>query len=91
MMFDYKINGAVLHHLLVDNFKYETLCLYGEDEYSNGIRFEMAKTMLNLPWNEGRSIDDMIKIIDEEDYDIDDLIQDQIDAFWEADRIERED
>lgn len=91
MMFDYKINGAVLHHLLVDNFKYETYCLYGEDEYAIGERFEMAKAMLNLPWNEGRSIDDMIKIIDEEEYDVEDLIQDQINAFWEADRIKRED
>lgn len=90
MMFDYKINGAVLHHLLVDNFKYETLGLYGEDEYTNGIRFEMAKAMLDLPWNAGRSIDDMIKIIDEEEYDVEELVQDQIDAFWEADRIKRE-
>ena len=91
MMFDYKINGTVLHHLLVDNFKYETLCLYGEDEYAIGERFEMAKCMLNFPWNAGRTIDDMIKIIDEEEYDVEDLIQDQIDAFWEADRIKRED
>lgn len=90
MTFDYKINGATLHHLLVDNFKYETLCLYGEEEYANGIRFEMAKAMSYLPWNEGRSIDDMIKIIDEEEYDIEDLIQDQINAFWEADRIKQE-
>ena len=90
MMFDYKINGEVLHHLLVDNFKYETLCLYGEDDYAKGERFEMAKCMLNLPWNEGRTIDDMMKIIDEEEYEVEDLIQDQIDAFWEADRIKRE-
>lgn len=90
MMHEYKINGTILCHLLVDNFKYETLCLYGEDQYSDGIRFEMAKAMLNLPWNEGRSIDDMIKIIDEEEYDIEDLIQDQINVFWEEDRIRRE-
>lgn len=87
MMSDYKVNGAVLHHLLVDNFKYETLCLYGEDDYAIGERFEMAKCMLNLPWNEGRTIDDMCKIIDEEEYDVERLIQDQLYAFWEADRV----
>jgi hypothetical protein len=43
--------------------------------------------MLNLPWNEGRTIDDMCKIIDEEEYDVERLIQDQLYAFWEADRI----
>ena len=83
----YEIDGATLHHLLVDNFKYETLCLYGEDEYSIGERFEMAKLMCELPWNQGRSIDDMLKIIDEEDYDVEQLIQDQIDTFWEGDKI----
>lgn len=83
----YEIDGVALHHLLVDNFKYETLCLYGEDEYSIGERFEMAKLMCELPWNQGRSIDDMLKIIDEEDYDVEQLIQDQIDTFWEGDKI----
>ena len=86
-MAKYEIDGVTLHHLLVDNFKYETLCLYGEDEYSVGERFEMAKLMCELPWNQGRSIDDMLKIIDEEDYDVEQLIQDQIDAFWEGDKI----
>ena len=83
----YEIDGVALHHLLVDNFKYETLCLYGEDEYSIGERFEMAKLMCELRWNQGRSIDDMLKIIDEEDYDVEQLIQDQIDTFWEGDKI----
>ena len=86
-MAKYEIDGATLHHLLVDNFKYETLCLYGEDEYSIGERFEMAKLMCELPWNQGRSIDDMLKIIDEEDYDVEQLIQDQMDTFWEGDKI----
>ena len=86
-MAKYKIDGAILQHLLIDNFKYETLCLYGEDDYATGERFEMAKCMLNLPWNEGCTIDDMCKIIDEEEYDVERLIQDQIDAFWEADKI----
>ena len=90
MSVEYKISGEILHQLLVDNFKYETLCLYGEDEYCRGIKIEMATALANLPWNEGRSIDDMLKILDEEEYDVEDLIQDQIDAFWEADRIKQE-
>ena len=87
MSVEYKINGEILHHLLVDNFKYETLCMYGEDEYCRGIKIEMANAMANLPWNEGRSIDDMMKILDEEEYDVEDLIQDQINAFWKADKV----
>ena len=83
----YEIDGATLHHLLVDNFKYETLCFYGEDRYSSGERIEMAKAMCEFPWNEGRSIDDMLKIIDEEEYDVEQLVQDKIDTFWEGDKI----
>lgn len=83
----YEIDGATLHHLLVDNFKYETFCYYGEEEYGRGLRIEMARAMLELPWNEGRSMNDMYRIIDEEEYDIEQLIQDQIDTFWEGDKI----
>ena len=83
----YEIDGVVLHHLLADNFKYETFCLYGEDEYRHGLREEMARAMLELPWNDGRSMEDMFKIIDEDGYELDQLIGDQIDAFWEGDKI----
>ena len=83
----YEIDGVALYHLLVDNFKYETLCLYGEDEYARGICEEMAKAMLELPWNQGRSREDMLRIIAEEEYDVEQLIQDQIDTFWEGDKI----
>jgi hypothetical protein len=86
-MAKYEIDGVVLYHLLVDNFKYETLCLYGEDQYAVGERFEMAKAMCELPWNQGRSITDMLKFIDEKGYDVEQLVQDQIDAFWEGDKI----
>ena len=86
-MAKYEIDGVTLQHLLVDNFKYETLCYYGEEEYSRGIREEMAKAMLELPWNQGRSRKDMLRIIDEEEYDVEQLVQDQIDTFWEGDKI----
>jgi hypothetical protein len=71
----------------VYNFKYDVLCYYGEDEYARGIREEMAKAMLELPWNQGRSMEDMLRIIAEEGYDVERLVQDQIDAFWEGDKI----
>ena len=47
----------------------------------------IISTMLELPWNDGRTMEDMYRIIDEEEYDVEQLIQDQIDAFWEGDRI----
>ena len=83
----YEIDGVVLQHLLTDNFKYETFCLYGEDEYTHGIRVEMARAMLELPWNADRTMEDMYRIIDEEEYDVERLVRDQIDAFWEGDKI----
>ena len=86
-MAKYEIDGATLHHLLVDNFKYETLCYYGEEEYARGIREEMAKAMLELPWNQGCSMQEMLRIIAEEEYDVEQLVQDQINAFWEGDKI----
>lgn len=86
-MAKYEIDEVTLQHLLVDNFKYETLCYYGEEEYSRGIRDEMARAMLELPWNQGRSIEDMYHIIDEEEYDVEHLVEDQIKAFWEGDKI----
>ena len=79
----YIVSRPVLEHLLADNFKYETLCRYGEEGYAHGERFELMRAMVELPWNEGRSINDMVAIIDEEDYDIEQLVSDQIDAFWE--------
>ncbi len=86
-MAKYEIEGATLHHLLVDNFKYETLCFYGEDQYSHGLRVEMARAMLELPWHEGRSMEDMYCVIDEQEYDVEELVQDQIDVFWAGDKI----
>ena len=86
-MAKYEIDSGVLHHLLVDNFKYETLCLYGEDENARGVRVEMARAMLELPWNAGRTMEDMYRIIDEWEYDVEQLVQDQIDTFWEGDKI----
>jgi hypothetical protein len=79
----YVISRAVLEHLLTNNFKYVTLCLYGEDGYAHGERFELMRAMVELPWNAGRSIDDMAAIIDKEKYSVEQLVSDQIEVFWE--------
>jgi hypothetical protein len=47
----------------------------------------MAKAMLELPWNQGCSKEEMFRIIAEEGYDVERLVQDQIEAFWEGDKI----
>ena len=36
-----------------------------------------------LPWNEGKTYADLQEIVEEEDYDIDNLVDDEIEAFWE--------
>lgn len=86
-MAKYEIDGELLYDLLVNNFKLEVFSLYGEEDYSNGVRCELAYAMLELPWNDGRSVEDMYIVIDEEGYDIKRLIRDQMEAFWEGDKI----
>lgn len=36
-----------------------------------------------LPWNEGRSDEDLMAQIEDEGYYISDLVEDQIEVFWE--------
>ena len=78
----YAIHGAVLRQLMIDSFKMEVLSTYGEEEYKIGERSYLAIAMLELPWNGGRSYEDMLRVIDEEGYDVERLIDDQMDAFW---------
>ena len=78
----YTIHGAVLRQLLIDSFKMEVLSFYGAEEYSIGKRYQMAIAMLELPWNDGCSYEDMLRDIDEDGYDVERLIDDQMDAFW---------
>ena len=78
----YTIHGAVLRQLLIDSFKMEVLSTYGEEEYKIGERSYLAIAMLELPWNDGCSYDDMLRVIDEDGYDVERLIDDQMDAFW---------
>ena len=68
--------------LPIDSFKIEVLSFYQEEEYKIGERYQMAVAMLELPWNDGCSLEDMFRIIDEEGYNLEQLIDDQIDVFW---------
>lgn len=78
----YTIHGAVLRQLLIDSFKMEVLSVYGEEEYKTGERAYLAIAMLELPWNDNCSYEDMLRDIDEDGYDVERLIDDQMDAFW---------
>lgn len=78
----YAIHGAVLRQLMIDSFKMEVLSTYGEENYKVGERTYLAIAMLELPWNDGCSYEDVLRYIDEEGYDVEQLIDDQIEVFW---------
>ena len=40
-------------------------------------------TLRELPWNADKTIEELNEIVEEEDYDIDCLVDDEIEAFWE--------
>jgi hypothetical protein len=43
----------------------------------------LTDCLWELPWNEGKTIEELNEIVEEEGYDIDNLIDDKINAFWE--------
>ena len=43
-----------------------------------------ADCLREFPWNEGKTYADLQEIVEEEDYDINRLIDDELVAFWEA-------
>lgn len=48
----------------------------GREEY-------LTDCLRELPWNEGKTYADLQEIVEEEDYSIDNLVDDEIEAFWE--------
>ena len=48
----------------------------GREEY-------LADCLRELPWNADKTYADLQEIVEEEDYDIDRLVEDEIEAFWE--------
>jgi hypothetical protein len=81
----YLIDEDTLRELLYASHKLEILERDGVDNwrwYMEGRTEYLAECAAMLPWNEGRSDKDLMAQIEEEDYYIDDLVDDQIDAFW---------
>lgn len=82
----YLIDEDTLKELLYDSHKLAILDRDGVDNwqwYMEGRNEYLAECAVMLPWNEGRSIEDLMAQIADEDYYIDDLVEDQINAFWE--------
>ena len=82
----YLIDEDTLKELLYASHKLEILERDGVDNWSwymEGRNQYLAENATMLPWNEGRSDADLMEQIEEEGYYIQDLVDDQIDAFWE--------
>lgn len=82
----YLIDEVILKKLLYAYHKLEILERDGVDNWSwymEGRTQYLAECVSMLPWNEGRSVKDLMAQIEDGDYDIDDLVNDQISVFWE--------
>lgn len=82
----YLIDEDTLKELLYASHKLEILERDGVDNWSwymEGRTKYLAECAAMLPWNESRSDEDLMTQFEEEDYYIDDLVDDQIKAFWE--------
>lgn len=82
----YLIDEDTLKKLLYDSHKLAILDRDGVNNwrwYMEGRNEYLAECASMLPWNEGRSVEDLMAQIADEDYYIDDLVDDQINAFWE--------
>ena len=81
----YLIDEDTLRELLHDSHKLAILERDGEDNwawYMESHDEYVAECAAMLPWNEGRSVEDMKEQFEDEDYYIDNLVDDQINAFW---------
>lgn len=81
----YIIDEDTLRELLHDSHKLAILERDGVDNwtwYMTGLEEYIAECAAMLPWNEGKSAEDLKVLIEDEDYYIDDLVDDQINAFW---------
>lgn len=85
-MKQYLIDEFLLSQFLRDCHKLAILERAGVDNwewYMEGRTEYLAECAAMLPWNEGRSIEELMVQIKDEDYYIEDLVDDQIEAFWE--------
>lgn len=82
----YLIDEDTLRELLYDRHKLAILERDGVDNWSwymEGREEYLAECVSMLPWNEGRSYEDLVAEIEKKYYYIDDLVDDQIEVFWE--------
>ena len=82
----YLITEETLRGLLYDSHKLTILERDGVDNWSwymEGRTQYLAECASMLPWNEGRSVEDLMVQIENEGYYIANLVDDQINAFWE--------
>ena len=85
-MKQYLIDEDTLRELLINSHKLTILERDGVDNwqwYMEGQNEYIAECAAMLPWHEGKSSMDLIEFVREEEYYIEALAQDQIDAFWE--------
>ena len=84
-MKQYLIDEDTLRGLLADSHKLAILERDGVDNwqwYMEGHNEYLAECAALLPWHEGKSYQELIDFVREEDYYVEALAQDQIDAFW---------
>lgn len=83
----YLIDEDTLKELLYASHKLAILERDGVDNwawYMESYNEYLTDCISELPWNEGKTIEDLNEIVEEEGYYIDDLVEDEIEAFWEA-------
>lgn len=82
----YLIDEDTLKDLLYDSHKLAILERDGVDNwwgYMEGRTEYLTECAAMLPWNCDKPYDEIKAQIEEEDYYITDLVNDQIEAFWE--------
>ena len=85
-MKQYLIDEDTLRELLIDSHKLAILERDGVDNwqwYMEGRKEYLTDCLGELPWNDGKTYADLQEIVEEEDYNIDRLVGDEINAFWE--------
>ena len=51
--------------------------------YMEGRKEYLTDCLGELPWNADKTYADLQEVVEEEDYDVDRLVDDEINAFWE--------
>jgi hypothetical protein len=83
----YLIDEDTLKDLLTVAHYYAILERDGVDNwewYMEGRRDYLLEGIREMPWHQGKSWEDLEQYIEEEGYMVSDLVNDEIEAFWEA-------